>query len=241
MRSAPLDVFYIGATDTQFVKNAVLSAFGEHKFTSMQRLCKAVPIARESFKEASEKMPVSQGKLAMCFSTGCCISADNDDYYAALLLNEIFGGSASSKLFLNVREKMSLCYYCSSSFSTYTGIITVSSGIEVKNFELVKSAILEQLDDIRNGNITENELLAAKRSILNAYRQLYDSPFDLQSFYSGRMLFGIPDTIEDCYEKLSSLEPSKVVELARKVKLDALFFVEGTAVSDEYEEEENEQ
>jgi predicted Zn-dependent peptidase len=119
--------------------------------------------------------------------------------------------------------------------------MTVSSGIEVKNFELVKKAILNQLDDIRRGNITENELYTAKRSILNAYRQLYDSPFDLQSFYSGRMLFGIPNTIEDCYEKLSSLELSKIVELAQKVTLDALFFVEGTAQSDEYEEEENEQ
>ena len=241
LSSAPLDVFYIGATDTEFVKNAVLSAFDEHRFTSVQSLCKATPISRKRFKEASEKMPVSQGKLAMCFSTGCCISAENEDYYAALLLNEIFGGSASSKLFLNVREKMSLCYYCSSSFSTYTGIMTVSSGIEVKNFELVKKAILNQLDDIRRGNITENELYTAKRSILNAYRQLYDSPFDLQSFYSGRMLFGIPNTIEDCYEKLSSLELSKIVELAQKVTLDALFFVEGTAQSDEYEEEENEQ
>ena len=244
INSAPLDVFYIGATPTEQLKKSILNAFGSHTFGSFGGLCEAQAISRKDFTQASEQMPVSQGKLAMCFSTNCCISAESDDYYAALMLNEIFGGSASSKLFVNLREKMSLCYYCSSSYSTFSGIMTVSSGIEVKNFEKVKTAILDQLDQIKNGNISEEELYSAKRSILNAYRQLYDSPFDLQSFYSGRIMFGIPDTIEDCISKLSALKISDVVRVAQKVKLDALFFVEGTYNSDTGEadeEDENEQ
>ena len=157
-----------------------------------------------------------------------------------LMLNELFGGSASSKLFLNVRERMSLCYYCSSSFSTYSGIMTVSSGIEVKNFEAVRAAVIDQLEQIKKGNISESELYAAKRSIENAYRQLYDSPFDLQSFYSGRMLFGITDTIEDCREKLMSVSLEQIVALANKVTLDALFFVEGTSCGETDEEDDDE-
>ncbi len=239
--SAPLEVFYIGATPIGDVSASVQRAFGAHSFGVCHSNCSARPVMRSSFAEASEKMPVSQGKLAMCFSTGCCISADSDDYYAALLLNEIFGGSASSKLFLNVREKMSLCYYCSSSYSTYSGIMTVSSGIEVKNLNSVKKAILEQLEQIKSGNITEDELYAAKRSILNSYKQLYDSPFDLQAFYSGRMMFGIADTIDDCIQKLSSVKLCDIVKLARGTKLDALFFVEGTSECVEDEEDENEQ
>ncbi len=240
LNSAPLEVFYIGATPVDEVSASLHRALGSHRFGLCHSSCAARPIARKSFAQASEKMPVSQGKLAMCFSTGCCISADNDDYYVALMLNEIFGGSASSKLFLNVREKMSLCYYCSSSYSTYSGVMTVSSGIEVKNLERVKMAILEQLDQIRNGKITEDELYAAKRSILNAYKQLYDSPFDLQSFYGGRMMFGISDTVDDCIKKLSSVELCDVVRLAQNIKLDALFFVEGAAEYGEDEEDENE-
>ena len=235
---APLEVFYIGATDADTVSSALLESFGTAHFGKEQRICKASPISRESFAEACERMPVSQGKLAMCFSTHTALSTDNNDYYVALMLNEIFGGSASSKLFLNVREKMSLCYYCSSSFSTYSGIMTVSSGIEVKNFGVVRAAVIDQLEQIRAGNISESELYAAKRSIENAYRQLYDSPFDLQSFYSGRMLFGISETIEDCREKLMAVSREQIVALAKKVTLDALFFVEGTACGDEDGDEE---
>ncbi len=239
--SAPLDVFYIGATNPESIKSSLISAFSSLQFGTQSKLCTARPIVRSRFSETIEKMPVSQGKLAMCFSTGCCISSENDDYYTALMLNEIFGGSPSSKLFLNVREKMSLCYYCSSSFSTFTGIMTVSSGIEISRFEQAKSAVIEQLEQIKQGNITENELSAAKRSILNAYRQLYDSPFDMQSFYSGRALFGIPDTIEDCLRKLSSVTVADIASLAQNVRLDALFFVEGTADDSVDEEDENEQ
>ena len=240
LSSAPLDVFYIGATDEQVLKDALERSFGSFSFGKQHNICSAAPIKRESFAESSEKMPVSQGKLAMCFSTSTALSQGNDDYYTALMLNELFGGSASSKLFLNVREKMSLCYYCSSSFSTYSGLMTVSSGIEVKNFELVRRAILDQLDQIKQGKITDAELYAAKRSIENAYRQLYDSPFDLQSFYSGRMLFGIGDTIENCLEKLMKVRREQIVELANKVTLDALFFVEGTACDEIGEEDEDE-
>lgn len=240
LSSAPLEVFYIGATPKEEVSASLLKSFCTQRFGAHRSTCKARPIARKSFAQNSEKMPVSQGKLAMCFSTGCCISADSDDYYVALMINEIFGGSASSKLFLNVREKMNLCYYCSSSYSTYSGAMTVSSGIEVSNFACVKAAILDQLEQIRCGNVTESELYAAKRSILNAYKQLYDSPFDLQSFYSGRMMFGIPDTLEDCIRKLSAIELNDIIRLSQQIKLDALFFVEGTSTSDGDEEGENE-
>lgn len=240
LEGAPLEVFYIGATDQEKIKASLLDAFSAHTFPERCAVAPIVPVRRKSFAEGRKVMPVSQGKLAMCFSSGACLSPDDDTYYVALMLNEIFGGSASSKLFINVRERMSLCYYCSSSFSTYSGLMTVSSGIEVKNFELVRSAIVEQLDQIKLGAVTPAELDAAKRSILNSYRQLYDSPFDLQSFYAGRMLFSIPDTIEDCAAKLSSVSLDQIVALAQKLSLDALFFVEGNGKAED-EEEENEQ
>lgn len=239
--SAPLEIFYIGATPIDDVSASVQRAFGAYSFGACHSNCTAHPIVRNSFAEASEKMSVSQGKLAMCFSTGCCISNESDDYYAALLFNEIFGGSASSRLFLNVREKMGLCYYCSSSYSTYSGIMTVSSGIEVKDLNSVKKSILEQLEQIQSGKITEDELYIAKCSIFNSYKQLYDSPFDLQAFYSGRMMFGIADTVDDCIQKLSSVELGDIVRIAQCTKLDALFFVEGTLERSENEEDENEQ
>lgn len=227
IRRSPLEVFYIGATPREQIEEKLCAAFAEHRFAISKGENFATPLKRERFAEGFEKMPVSQSKLTMGFSTGTCITTDSNDCYAALMLNEIFGGSASSKLFLNVREKMSLCYYCSSSFSIYTGVITVSSGIEADKLGTVKDAILEQLEAIRRGEISEQELLAARKSILHGYRQLYDSPFDLQSFYSGRMAFGIDESVEDCMNKLADVKCEDVVRIAQRISLDALFFIEG--------------
>ena len=238
--SAKLEVFYIGSAKRSDIEKKLCTAFSSHRFANERRHSLASLLRREYFKEGSEKMPVFQSKLAMSFSSGICIAKDDDSCYAALMLNEIFGGSASSKLFVNVREKMSLCYYCSSSFSIYTGVITVSSGIEADKLQTVKAAIIEQLDEIKRGDFTDAELTAAKKSIVHAYRQLYDSPFDLQAFYNGRTLVGINDGIEETVEKLLKVTREDVIAVADRITFDAMFFVEGSSTAPMNEEDENE-
>ena len=164
----------------------------------------------------------------MGFRTGVTADGTGRDFYTAMVLNEIFGGSPASKLFLGVRERMSLCYYCSSSFSPYTGILTVSSGIENRNRARAEEAILAQLQDIREGKISDAELHAARVSLENAYRTIYDNPFDLQSFYGNRVTFGISETVEDCRSRLVSVTKEEIAALARRVVCDTVFFVEGT-------------
>ena len=114
--TSPLRIFYVGNTDIEIITKEIRSRFSPWKINRNSPL--VLPYAEPVCKYTSvtEKMPVSQSKLAIGFKTGVCISDDNDRQYAAILLNEIFGGSAASKLFMNVREKMSLCYYCSSSY-----------------------------------------------------------------------------------------------------------------------------
>lgn len=237
LRSASyFNIFYMGATDPCLIEDKLTSSFSSDALPCTQRTARPLVYKRSSPAFVTEKMPVSQGKLAMGFSTGVCISPDDTGYYTALMLNEIFGGSPASKLFINVRERMSLCYYCSSSFSIYNGTMTVSSGIEVARLDTVKTAILSQLEDIKNGNISEYELRAAQASVTNCYRQLYDNPFDMQAFYGGRALFGIRDSIEDCLEKLLKVTIDDISELARQVSLDAVFFVEGTLAGEPDEE-----
>ncbi len=239
--SAPLDVFYIGTTPSEDIKKCIASSF--ENYPCKMRKAELNPVVPHAFTEIesrTEKMPVIQGKLSMGFNCGACISNDSDRYYTALLLNELFGGAPSSKLFINVREKMSLCYYCSSSFSIYTGFIMVSSGIEVEKLEIVKSAILDQLEELKKGNISVEEINAAKKSLSNGYKQLYDSAFDLQAFYNGRALFGISDTVEDCIDNISRISKEDIVSLANEIKLQAVFFVEGTEGGDGEEDEQDE-
>ena len=229
---APINIFYIGSQDESIVKQNVSTAFSSYPCKEAATLIDPRPLLRDLPLELSEKMPVSQGKLALGFSTGVTIGKDSDDCYTAIMLNEILGGSASSKLFLNVREKMSLCYYCSSSFSIYSGAILISSGFEVKNYEIARQAIFEQIDDMKQGKISDAEFLAAQRSVTSSYRQLYDSPFDLQAFLGDRALFGICDGIDDAISKLFKVSKSDIVKLAKNIRFEASYFIEGTLASE---------
>ena len=232
---APIDVFYVGSLAPEEVAKklsiALLDAPTTQSFSPLPLMAAKVGIPVSQ----TQTMPVAQGKLAMGFRTGICATTDSEAHYQMLLLNEIFGGSPASKLFMNVREKMSLCYYCSSSYSIYTGDMMVSSGIEVKNRAIAEEAIREQLREIQRGNVTETEFSAAKKSLQNCYRQLYDNPLDLQTFLGTRQLFGISETVEECCQRLSDVRLEDVIAISQGVVCDTVFFVEGTHVGAEEE------
>ncbi len=235
--SSPLNIFYIGSLSTDEISSLILSLFSPWavKYTTETIFPYAEPVCE--YKALTEQMPVSQGKLAMGFKLGAVASENDDSHYTAIVLNELFGGSAASKLFLNVREKMSLCYYCSSSYDRYTGTLTVSSGIENKNREIAERAILAELNDIKNGNITDTELEAAKKSLLNSYRQFTDSPYDLQSFYGNRGFFGFSETIEIAKSKISKVKVEDISALAKNIVNDSLFYIEGMSKKEGLNEE----
>ena len=183
-------------------------------------------------------MPVSQGKLAMGFKVGACIGDSDNRHYTAILLNELFGGSAMSKLFMNVREKLSLCYYCSSNYNQYMGTLTVSSGIDNKNFELAKNAILSELKDICDEKISDAEFHAAKKALENSYKQIYDSAYDLQSFYGNRAFFGFDETVESVKDSIARITKQDVAALARRITLDSVFYVEAVGDGEDIYDEE---
>ena len=176
-------------------------------------------------KEIVDIENVKQGKLVLGFRTG--YKPEDNRYHVMQLFNEIFGGAPTAKLFLNVREKMSLCYYCRSIVNQKNGIMLVSSGIEVKNKEIAKEAILEQLDAIKSGDITSEELESAKKSLKNGYMQIYDSAESMETWAFFRSLCGISTTpMLEC-EKLERTTKKEIQALANKIKLDTVYFLKG--------------
>lgn len=220
---ASVSVFYVGGRDAQSVCDSISRAFGGALFAPA-RVC-----APERFDAArphasgEETMDVSQGKLSMGFVTGT--GYGREDRHTAIVLNELLGASPASKLFLNVREKEGLCYYCSSSYSAVSGNILVSSGIDAQNRQRVTDAVLSQLDAIRQGDISDAELACAKSSLAYSYAQIYDSPFSLQAFYSTRVAFGEGETVEECRDALMSVTREDVVRLANNIRYDCCFFL----------------
>ena len=236
--SSPIEAFYIGNTPIETVAGKLTARFSGWKSTF--GFTPVLPVAEPlcNYRRISEKMPVSQGKLAMGFKVGVCIGDRDNRHFTAILLNEIFGGSAMSKLFMNVREKLSLCYYCSSNYNQYMGTLTVSSGIDNKNLELVQSAILSELKDICDGKISDAEFHAAKKALENSYKQIYDSAYDLQSFYGNRSFFGFNEEIDIVKDSISKISKEDVCALAKNITLDSVFYVEASGDGEEIYDDE---
>ena len=215
--------FYVGNSDPARVAALLTKHFDVTRGTLPHLTCSATLPRRH--KVEVERAPLFQGKLAMGYRTD--VTLTHPLSAATVYVNEIFGGSAASKLFLNVRERRSLCYHCSSALDLFKGTIFVGSGIKVENRAVTEAAIRAEFDAIVRGEISEVEFNAAKRSIDNGFRQMYDNPGALFGFYMGRMLTDSFETLESRRETLSHVTPSEVIEAAAHVREGAVFFLEG--------------
>ena len=171
---------------------------------------------------------MTQGKLAMGFRLGCTAD-DVERYPAALMMNAVFGSGVTSKLFLNVREKMSLCYYASSTIEKFKGVMVVSSGIEFDKFEVARDEILHQLELTQQGEITEEELEGARIALLSSLKTGMDSPGRLDDYALGQAILGQEGTMADLAKALETVTAEQVAEAARRVTLDTVYFIEGVA------------
>lgn len=180
--------------------------------------------------EIIETLDISQGKLSLGFRTN--ISATDPLYPALILFNTIFGGSTSSKLFENVREKMSLCYYASSQIDRTKAIMTVNSGIEIKDFEVAKNAILGQFSDILNGNFTDEEINSAKLTVVNNFRSVSDSKSAIEQFYLTQIICSTNCDINSLISSVENCSKAQIMQVGSMIKLDTIYFLKGDEKND---------
>ncbi len=176
-------------------------------------------------KELTEDMEVNQGKLSMGFVTD--VVSPSDDLPALIVANEIFGGSPNSKLFMNVREKMSLCYYCSSSLDAAKGLMFVNAGIENQNFELTRDAVLAQLEAVKSGDFSDDDFENAKISLSSGYSSISDSITSLEAWYVPRIFRADTETVADRIEKIKKVTREDVIKAAEKITPEVIYFLRG--------------
>ena len=177
-------------------------------------------------QRVEERMDVTQGKLSMGFTTGC--TAGEAEYPALLVLNTAFGGGITSKLFTKVREELSLCYYAMSSIEKNKGVMIVSSGVEFDKLETAEKEILRQLEDCRNGEISDYEFDSAKRYLLSDLKTALDSPGRLDDYAIGQRAAGLEGGMEKLARGIEAVTRGQVAEAARRVTLDTIFTLRGT-------------
>ena len=149
------------------------------------------------------------------------------NYAAMTVFNTIYGGGVTSKLFTNVREKLSLCYYASSSVDYLNGIMLINSGIEVSNFHKAYDEILVQMEDIKKGNISDMEMSAAVLGTVNSINSTSDNPFILDDYYLGKIISDKMITLDELADSIKKVTKEDVMKVAEKIQLDTVYFLKG--------------
>ena len=230
-----IEMFYTGMCDEKVIINHaqnLVSGIERGKLFDIST--EKYERTRNEVSETCEEMEVAQGKLAMCFASGHTVNEEK--YTAYSVFNCIYGASPTSKLFENVREKLSLCYYCRSLPDSHKGILTVVSGIEVENRDKAVKEILAQLDNAKNGDISDEEIQNAKKTLTNSYRELFDSAPDLSMWYLSRLIGGSEKTIEEIISEIDKVTKDDLIACAQSTELDTIFFLKGTLESGGEEE-----
>lgn len=228
LSQSQVEIFYMGRASQETVKQLLTEALAPMPRRVLDAVGTQVVTKADRVREVTEHMEVSQGKLTLGFRTGC--TASDPAYPALMVLNSIYGSGVTSKLFLQVREALSLCYYASSSLEKFKGVMAVSSGIASENYAVAKEAILQQLKACQQGEITEEELGSAKQQIVSSLKMGMDSPGRLDDFYLGQTILGQPSTMEDLARQVSAVTKDQVVSAAQNLSLDTVYFLEGVGV-----------
>ncbi|MBR4989678.1 MAG: insulinase family protein, partial [Oscillospiraceae bacterium] len=224
LRESPIEIFYVG------------SAEGEQMVSLLQPLLSRLertPVAaapQTGFhscqgSDLTETMEVSQGKLCMGFTTP--ITNRTAEFPAMQLLNTVFGAGMTSKLFMNIRERMSLCYSIGSGYYGSKGIVTVSAGIDFDKETVTRQEVLHQLAACQAGDITDEELTAARQAILSSLRATHDSPGAIEGYYATAALSGMKMTPEEYMAAIEAVTKEQVVAAANSLQLHTTYFLKG--------------
>lgn len=226
LSAARIHWIYQGDEDPDALIRAI-----EARFATLPYRRAAKPTADTTYvmkqSELTEEMPLKQAKLVLGFRVAA--TEPDGDVMAARLMNTLWGGSASSLLFRHVREEQSLCYYCSSSYDRFQGVILVDSGIEAADAERTRDEVLKQLDAIREGNFSDDELEAARRSLVQRFAAMNETPADREAFYVGQTIIDRTTTPEQTVSDLLAVTREDIVRVAKLVHFDSTYLLRPNA------------
>ena len=238
IQTCPVEIFYCGKTDFKAVSAAMREAFstmprGEIDYDIGTDL--RMNAVEDHVRFVEEEMDVTQGKLVLGFRLGECM--EEPDIPALYVFNAVYGSGATSKLFMNVREKLSLCYYASSAVYLHKGIMLVSSGIEFDKLDAARDEILAQLDSVRRGEITDDELRSAKMSVASDLRAVQDSLGELEGFYLSQALDGLDYGPAELAALAEDVTKEDVQAIAESIECDLIYFLKGSGEEDGSDDE----
>lgn len=224
LERAKIEIVFSGCGDSEAAKEIFTSAFTssaerEKTFETGSRAVSGFG----GIKEKTEYYSIAQAKLSLGFT--CQSVVGDEDEMAMNFMCALLGGTPFSKLFLNVREKLSLCYYCSAAYDKFKGAIFINSGIEKENRERAQSEILKQLEAIQNGEITDEEIENTKKLLKNACTSVSDDMIKIMHYYIARLCTGRFTSPQDDLDAYNNVTREDIINAARKVALNTVYFM----------------
>ncbi len=221
LKTAQIEVFFVGADEPNGIKNSICESFAKLDREYKGDVKTKYSAVKTSPEEFTDELDVAQCKMVLAFKSNCT------NRCALILMNAIFGATPFSKLFLNVREKMSLCYYCSSNYNDMKGVMTVDSGVEKANIEKAKAEIIRQFELMQKGEFDEKEINEARLAVINGLRGVNDSATTLVSWYMSQIFLSTERSPEDEIELLEKVTKEDIVETAKSFRLDTVYVLKG--------------
>ena len=226
LQTSPIELFYCGRASLREVKALLrdhLSTLPRGEIDTEIGTEIRMNALESEPRSTVEEMDVAQANLVIGWRLGECM--EDPDFAALYVFNDLFGGSPSSKLFLNVREKLSLCYYASSIIDIRKGLLLVSSGIQLSNLDAAKSEIFAQLDAVCRGDFSEDDLCTARAGVISDLRSIPDSQGALESFYLSQAVVGADYSPTDLAELVNEVTAEQVSAIAKSVECDQIFLL----------------
>ncbi len=231
LQSSTIVITACGSLDSDMIKN-IFTDFAESIPERNPAELETVFITKaDKIRYFKDEMDVNQAKLVIGLRAG--MENENDNYFPFRVMTDIFGGGPYSRLFLNVREKMSLCYYCGARLLREKGIIFIQSGIEEENYEKALSEILNQLDVMKKGEFTRDDFDSSIKALSDAFKGVEDSPVAVCTFYSSQVFDNELISGSEYAEKISQVTMEQVVECAKRVSVDSVYLLAGEGGNNE--------
>lgn len=223
-----LDLYIIGDVNEEEVKQFASGLQFEDRTPLKAETREAVKI--EKVNEVKEEQDVKQGKLNIGYRTN--IVYGDPDYFALQVFNGIFGGFSHSKLFINVREKASLAYYAASRLESHKGLMIVVSGIDIKNYGQAVGIIHEQMEAMKKGDFTDQELEQTKAVIQNQILETIDTARGLTEILYHNVVSHTSFPMDTWIEEMQKATKEEIVAVAGKIELDTIYFLTGTGAGE---------
>ncbi len=222
IKTAHIDVMVLGA-DVKIVKQQVINFLSKVKREPSQILA-ANAMQKVEAEEFKEIIDTQQSKLCMMFTMQN--PAKQRDFIVLWVATALLGGSATSRLFKNVREKMSLCYYCAAYSEARNGMLTIDSGIEHDNVQKAKEAILNEFDLLMTQDIKEDELNEIKNSICERLKSVQDSPNSIENWYFSEIIRAEEiRTPHDVMNEIKTVSALEIKDILKQFSLSVVYLI----------------